>query len=1310
MPEFEPKPSDGPNVWGTALPDGSETVRKGSSLANQPRPPAPTPDSGITAPVPSVPMDEQPPTFSQIGVGDSIDAYQIERSIGMGGMGSVYLARDQQLDRLVALKVLPSDQNTSDESVQRFIREGRAAARLDHPNIARIYCLGHVRGIHYIAFEYIEGETIRQRIERFGPLPLNEVLKLGQQITEAIEHAASRGVIHRDIKPSNILRTPEGMIKLVDMGLARHHERGGEDQGLTQTGVTLGTFDYISPEQARDPRDVDVRSDLYSLGCTLFHMLTGHPPFPDGTMLQKLLHHQEQPAPDVRSFRPEVPASLANLVHKLLQKDRAKRYQTPQDLSKDLQTIARNMAVGTSTTTPRPTSPGAWEKHLIWGIPAVGLALLISGLAWWGQHIETTTWPAENTIGIQAGSRASNPARTVPPPPPEITTNAASTTSTDEPQPPAVPENPRLISIGSEGDLAATIASAPNGSTITLTDNGPYFVPPAFLEGAETRENTTAPARNLTIKADALVRPVVRLRTQAQPLRQDAALLAFRGGKVQLQGLEFQMESDRGDATVTALQLEGTDLSLSGCSFRNRSRGRSSANLRALEFRGNRRLAESEPLPDIRAVSCFFDAGVTAIFSRSPLDLAVRDCLFAPGLPVAWFDHASDKTSGEYQVSIRHCSIQTAASPVFRFARSKVRIVVENSAIGPAAVEPAVLVATDDTANLDWSGRENLYGNVASYLLPLGTARRSSPINSFSEWVDTNDGIRELRSRQTMKSIWGPPDPVALLDRPDPSAAFALAESAREIGARRSPDSLFVTIGNTLAGLVEPRSPEPRATTTETPTDSNSESQESVRPTQTSQATGSNEQPMATSPMIIPAPMEVRSEDATHVPMAVGTADPDPTRGMPPTTNTSRPTSAEPKPPEPVETGSANGPGSTPTEISGPIRAERNAAESPLDPEANSRVREAHSGLELRSILQSPSAAGELRVFLNSPDRLLLSTVSLSTGNQRIIEGQTQGRRSVIEFSASRPYERESTNPVALFNVPSGTSLELVDLDIVLPRDQRPANGRWSIFSLEPGAALKLRRCTLTLEGIPSNANPSATHSSLIRLESGLGAANLSTDVQVEDCVLRAEGDIIEELSGNSANLSFVNSIVSSGGRLLHASPQTMLKRARDLEISLKIRQATVRALGGLVLLEADNFRAGVPRVAIEASDTILSTGKSGLPLLRVQGQADLETLSDRINWEGQRVVYHDIDIYRRDESAKAGESTIGKTRGSWEVAVRDHDDAPYHGDAHFQRPPAPDTLPWDLSPLDLRLAPESPVPLAGPRMDQLPTPPSSMR
>ncbi len=321
--------------------------------------------------------------------GDFVGTFLIEEAIGVGGMGAVFRAVDTKLDRPVALKLLPPDQAADSEIVPRFYQEGRSAARLDHENIARVYSIGHDGPYHYIAFEYIEGVTIRQKVESSGPLAVAEAVNVTLQIAYALVHAAMRGVVHRDVKPSNIIITPTGKAKLVDMGLARRFERGG-DPGLTQSGMTLGTFDYISPEQARDPRDVDVRSDLYSLGCTLFYILTGRPPFPGGTVLQKLIQHQEEAPPDVRTLNPAVPVELAAIVTRLMAKDPERRFLTPEHLVRELLSVAGLVGLTPDSAPPaywhdaghRP----AWEPHLVWLVPVVGFFMVVVGLAWWGRE------------------------------------------------------------------------------------------------------------------------------------------------------------------------------------------------------------------------------------------------------------------------------------------------------------------------------------------------------------------------------------------------------------------------------------------------------------------------------------------------------------------------------------------------------------------------------------------------------------------------------------------------------------------------------------------------------------------------------------------------------------------------------------------------------------------------------------------------------------------------------------------------------------------------------------------------------------
>ena len=225
----------------------------------------------------------------------------------------------------------------------RFQNEAQSAARLDHDNIARVYYVGEDRGLNYIVFEFIEGVNVRDLVESKGPLPLADAVSYTLQVADALAHAAERNVVHRDIKPSNLLITPAGQAKLIDMGLARLREVDAAAADLTASGVTLGTFDYISPEQARDPRNTDVRSDIYSLGCTFFFMLTGRPPFLGGTMLQKLLQHQADQPPDLRQFRPELPEDVNRILRKMLAKDPHHRYASPMELVNDLLWVARGL-------------------------------------------------------------------------------------------------------------------------------------------------------------------------------------------------------------------------------------------------------------------------------------------------------------------------------------------------------------------------------------------------------------------------------------------------------------------------------------------------------------------------------------------------------------------------------------------------------------------------------------------------------------------------------------------------------------------------------------------------------------------------------------------------------------------------------------------------------------------------------------------------------------------------------------------------------------------------------------------------------
>ncbi|MFO1019963.1 MAG: protein kinase [Planctomycetales bacterium] len=337
---------------------------------------------------PSTPGGTQPFANPQ---GIVLGHFRIEHCIRSGGMGAVFKAIDMRLNRPVALKVLPPSQTRDSASVLRFRNEAQAAAQLDHENIARVYYIGEEHALHFIAFEFVSGTNVRDLIHQHGTLAPADVVNYTLQIAFALSHTSENGVVHRDIKPSNIIITPQGRAKLVDMGLARNENRDPGDQ-LTTAGTTLGTFDYISPEQAKDPRSVDVRSDIYSLGCTVFHMLTGEPPYPEGTVLQKLLDHQAKDVPDPRQKNRLVSDDLSSIVQKMMAADPRARYQSPEQLIRDLILVATSMglkssylesAVWVAAHYPPPTF---WQKYGGWLITVGALLLFVLWLKYDGDR------------------------------------------------------------------------------------------------------------------------------------------------------------------------------------------------------------------------------------------------------------------------------------------------------------------------------------------------------------------------------------------------------------------------------------------------------------------------------------------------------------------------------------------------------------------------------------------------------------------------------------------------------------------------------------------------------------------------------------------------------------------------------------------------------------------------------------------------------------------------------------------------------------------------------------------------------------
>jgi eukaryotic-like serine/threonine-protein kinase len=262
--------------------------------------------------------------------------YRVLGLLGVGGMGSVYKAEHRMMERLVAVKVINRSLTGDESAIERFRREVRTAAKLSHANIVTAFDAEQVGDLHFFVMEFIDGNSLDRWVGKVGRLPVQEACNYIRQAALGLQYAHERGMVHRDIKPQNLLRTKDGEVKILDFGLARFaSERTGKD-ALTHTGMAMGTPDYIAPEQANDARTADVRADIYSLGCTLYFLLTGRVPFPDGTTLQKFIAHLEQTPRSVREARPDVPQELEAVLARMMAKKPADRYQQPLDAANAL--------------------------------------------------------------------------------------------------------------------------------------------------------------------------------------------------------------------------------------------------------------------------------------------------------------------------------------------------------------------------------------------------------------------------------------------------------------------------------------------------------------------------------------------------------------------------------------------------------------------------------------------------------------------------------------------------------------------------------------------------------------------------------------------------------------------------------------------------------------------------------------------------------------------------------------------------------------------------------------------------------------
>lgn len=289
--------------------------------------------------------------------------HKLLRHLGTGGMSSVYLAENVMLRRREAIKVLPQNKVEDSSYLDRFLREAQAAAKLAHPNIVHTYDIGCEDKTYYIAMEFIEGRDLYQRVRDDGVLGFEVAAKFICQAATGLAHAHEKGLVHRDVKPANLLVDAKGTVKLLDLGLAL--EKQASSLTIAHGEEVLGTADYCSPEQAINSHDVDARADIYSLGCTLYYVLTGYPPFPEGSLAQRLVKHQLEQPKSILEYRPETPHDLVRICQKMMAKKREERYQTALEVRQVLLNWLATRSSGNSGVLVRSPQTGSGSSSSV---------------------------------------------------------------------------------------------------------------------------------------------------------------------------------------------------------------------------------------------------------------------------------------------------------------------------------------------------------------------------------------------------------------------------------------------------------------------------------------------------------------------------------------------------------------------------------------------------------------------------------------------------------------------------------------------------------------------------------------------------------------------------------------------------------------------------------------------------------------------------------------------------------------------------------------------------------------------------------
>lgn len=714
--------------------------------------------------------------------GRTLAHFELIAPIGVGGMAAVLRARDKQLDRIVALKILPPEMAADPENVRRFHQEARSAAKLDHENIARVFYCGEDQRLHFIAFEFVEGQNLKTLLESRRRIPVPEAVRYMLQIATGLEHAASRAVVHRDIKPSNIIIMPTGRAKLVDMGLARSLERP-DDQALTQSGVTLGTFDYISPEQALEPRDADSRSDIYSLGCTFYHMLTGQPPVPEGTAAKKLHHHQNIAPVDPRQLNPEIPDEVAAILMRMMAKEPKDRYQRPVHLVQHLLQVAQKVGAAADVPegimfvdAPLPEPPHK-RPLLMVSLATLCLALLLFLLSL------APSGPSPVPPGKSDAER--------------IAKETKGKTLADKDSPGPSPQKAGPVAVGgkyyvsAEDKLAQVLEDKRPNLHIAIEQSFP--ISKSLVWDGSGGKTLTIESKNIEEPATLFVK--YSPADLEDPLQLFAGLI-IDGGSVRIQHVDFEIEAEATpESVVAAIGIRKAErVEFLKCNFnQERIRPKSFLSQPASKKIPVASVAieapESLKKPIVEFRDCIFERGQVAVAVNGQADLRVYESIF---FPHSSFFHVRGDDSSFIHLS--RCAGFVTHGPAFRIddeAECKLKVDfsifsrLENVAAGEQ--DPANLIhhTTNTEPKLSFAGRRNCYHNLNAYWVWQTDDGGARIVNDLAEFRDEilkagGTGDKESSALPASTSPWYYSDPLQLA-KGNPKGAAKLKENLAEV-------------------------------------------------------------------------------------------------------------------------------------------------------------------------------------------------------------------------------------------------------------------------------------------------------------------------------------------------------------------------------------------------------------------------------------------------------------------------------------------------------------------------------------------------